>query len=232
MEEENKITQPEEDIKTGEEAKIGDLLQDEEEVVVEKSEPKKKPESVPMSVFLELKKELKELKGKSQEGKVVDSSIEEIAKQYDVDEGFVNKLANAIKTSTVKEFDEKYSTKIKEFEREKITEKNNKVFDDVFEKTLEAMPEMKGIVNKDAIKALAFNPGNSKKTLSQIIEEVYGNTVVGKKTIETAQPVSGSRSEVKVDFTKAGDPAVYAQIKADPELRKQYNEFLIKNLNI
>lgn len=231
MEEENKNTQPEEDTKSGEEAVVGDILQD-KEVVEEKPEPKKKPESVPMSVFLELKKELKELKNKPSEAKSVDSSIEEIAKQYDVDEGFVSKLASAIKTSTVKEFDEKYASKIQEFEKEKITEKNNKKFDDLFENTMKSMPDMEGIVNKEAIKALAFNPGNSKKTLSQIIEEVYGNTIVGKKTIETAQPVSGSRSEVKVDFTKAGDPAVYAQIKADPELRKQYSEFLIKNLDL
>ena len=228
MEEETKITQPEEETKTGEET-LGDVLETTTEAP---AEPKKKPETVPMGVFLELKKELKELKQKGFEGKPVDSSVEDIAKQFDVDPDFVGKLANAIKTSTVKEFDEKYSSKLREFESDKIRTQNEQKFENIYSKAIESMPELDGVVNKDVIRDLAFNPKNANKTLPQIIEEVYGNSVVGKKTIETAQPVSGSRTEVKVDFTKAGDPGVYAQIKADPELKKQYNDFLLKNLNI
>ncbi len=98
-------------------------------------------------------------------------------------------------------------------------------------KTIEAMPYFKDVANKDIIKQLALNPDNAKKTFPQLMEEVYGGSVQGKRTMETAQP-NGGRDDEPVDFAQAGNPAVYARIKADPKLRKQYNDYVQKNLNI
>lgn len=243
-------TQPQEEIKeveqaveveeTTEEIATSEESQQEEETlesvseepeVEEKPKPKEKPKTVPIEVFLELKKELKELKNKSVSTIDEDSSIEEIAEEFDVNVEFVNKLANAIKTSTVKDFEKKNEALLKQERAKAEQEKREKKFDELYAKSLEINPHLKDIANKEIIKQLALNPNNAKKTCSQLLEEVYGHTVQGKRTIETSQPNSSEKTE-SVDFTKAGDPAVYAKIKADPELRKQYNEFLIKNINL
>jgi DNA-binding transcriptional regulator YhcF (GntR family) len=203
------------------------------EVAEEKPKPKK-PETVPIHVFEAIKKELKEeireLKKAQGTSLPSDSSIAELAKEYDVNEDFVNKLAKTIQTSTMKDFDAKYSTKIAELENLSKKGDKEKKFNNLFEKTVEANPQFKGIANKDVIKQLAYNPENGKKTLSQILEDVYGHTIQGKKSMETAQP-SGNREE-SVDFTKAGDPAVYAKIKSDPKLYKEYKDFIVKHINL
>ena len=208
---------------------LGDVIGTEE--VVEKYTPTQKPKTVPIEVFLELKKELKDLKKDQTHLNLDDSSLEDLAEEFDVDKTFVNKLANAIKNSTVKEFEEQNQKLIRENQVTKDKADRELKFQSLLEKTLDIAPQFKDMVNESAIKQLAYLPENSKKTLSQILEEVYGNSVQGKRTIESSQP-SGNREPEVVDFTKAGDPAVYAVIKANPELKKQYFDFVQKNLNL
>jgi hypothetical protein len=93
------------------------------------------------------------------------------------------------------------------------------------------MPYLKDVANKDILKQLATSPENANKTMAQLVEEVYGHTVQGKKTMETAQP-NGGRDGETVNFAEAGNPEVYARIKADPKLNKEYREYVMKNLNI
>jgi hypothetical protein len=205
---------------------LGETFEQEEE----KPKPKEKPKTVPIELFLDLKKELKELKNAKGSSLPSDSSIEALAKEYDVDAGFISRLAETIKSSTVTEFETKYNAKINELENLSKKDSKDKKFNDLFEKTIESYPYFKDVANKDVIKQLAFNPENGKKTLSQILEDVYGHTVQGRKTMETAQP-SGNREE-SVDFTKAGDPAVYAKIKSDPKLFKEYRDFVQQHINL
>lgn len=233
-------TQPQEDIKEVETAEqtasateasetLGEVLESKVEVA---PRPKEKPKTVPIDVFLDLKKELKELKNAKNESVTSDSSIDSLTSEFpDVDPTFIKKLANAVKNSTVQDFEEKYSLKISELENVSKRESQNKKFDDLYNKTIEAMPYFKDVANKDIIKQLALNPDNAKKTFPQLMEEVYGGSVQGKRTMETAQP-NGGRADETVDFAQAGNPAVYARIKADPKLRKQYNDYVQKNLNI
>ena len=90
-------------------------------------------------------------------------------------------------------------------------------------KALEDAPEFKDIVNTDVIEQMAMNPANKNKTYSQLLEEVYGNTVEGKRTFETTTPRGGAQ-DPKVDMQKAqNDPEYRRQVLADPELKKQYN---------
>jgi hypothetical protein len=212
-----------------EEVTLGEVLEQENEA--EKPKPSVKPKTVPIELFLELKKELKEAKSKPSYGSTSDSSIEDIAKEYNVDPDFVTKLASAIKVNTTKEFEEKYSGKISELEKISQKDLRDKKFNELFKKTIANYPDLKGVVNKDVIKQLALNPENGKKTLPQLLEEVYGSTVQGKKTMETSRPNSGEKAE-GVDFTQAGDPAVYAKIKSDPKLFAEYRKFVQDNLNI
>jgi hypothetical protein len=229
-------TQPQEDIKAEEvevvvdEQTLADIVPDEPEPI--KEEPKKgKPESVPIDVYLQLKKELKDLKKNSSTSKSVDSSIEEIASEFDVDPSFAQKLANAIETSSMSKFEERYLAEKREMEyKQKMAESESKL-DKAIEQALENEPHFKGIANPEVIKELARKSTDKSITVSQLLENVYGNAVTGKKTMETATP-SNDRGDAQVDFTKAGDPAVYAQIKSDPKLWKEYNEFVMKHLNI
>jgi hypothetical protein len=210
-----------------EETTLGEAL---EHTVVTEKKPAAKPKTVPIELFLELKKELKDAKKNQTTGVASDSSIEDIAKEYDVDPAFVTKLASAIKSSTSKELEEKYSGKISELENISKMDARDKKFNELYKKTMANYPDLKGVVNKDVIKQLALNPENGKKTLPQLLEEVYGSTVQGKKTMETSRPNSGDKTE-SVDFSQAGDPAVYAKIKSDPKLNEQYKKYVQDNLN-
>jgi len=243
MSEHDKSTQPKEDTKDLEtteqdeleeetdEETLGDTFKGEEP---KEDKPRKgKPDTVPFDTFIELKKELQELKRGSSSNQSLpsDSSLDDLAKEYDVDPIFVSRLASAVKASATKDFEERYSSKIAEIESHSKRDSQDKKFDDLYSKSMEQLPHFDGIANKEVIKQLAFNPSNSKKTLSQLMEDVYGHAIQGKRTMETAQP-NGGRDDETVDFSKAGDPATYARIKADPKLKKEYNEFLIKNLNL
>lgn len=200
--------------------------------IQEADKPKGKPETVPINVFLDLKKELKEMKASLKQAPISESSIEKLAEEFpDVDPSFIQKLAGAIENSTAKKMEEKYSTKISELENVSKRETQEKKFNDLYEKTLDSMPYFKDVANKEVLKQLAMNPENASKTFPQLMEEVYGSSVQGKKTMETAQPNAG-RAEEGVDFSQAGNPAVYARIKSDPKLFKQYNEYVQRNLNI
>lgn len=241
----DEITQPQEDTKDEEtateqadqeeaqeeqEETIGDLVPDEPETHVEK---KAKPETVPIDVYLKLKKELKEFKkSETSTSQSVDSSIEEIANEFDVDAGFAQKLANAIQSSSISKFEERYLAEKKETEyKQKLQESESKL-DKAIEIALENSPHYKNVANVDILKDLARKTTDKTMTVSKLLENVYGKAVTGKKTMESSAPTSGEKGNTSVDFTKAGDPAVYAQIKSDPKLYKEYNEFVLKNLNI
>lgn len=211
-----------------EEETLADIVPDEPESPIEK---KAKPETVPIDVYLQLKKELKEMK-KNTSPQSVDSSIEEIAKEFDVDSNFAQKLANAIQSSSISKFEERYLADRKEAEyKQKLSESESKL-DKAIEIALENSPQYRDVVNADIIKDLARKTTDKTMTVSKLLENVYGRAITGKKTIESSAPSSGERGNTNVDFTKAGDPAVYSQIKSDPKLWKEYNEFVMKNLNI
>jgi hypothetical protein len=230
---EEPVTEPaeqEEEVQPEEaEETLADIVPDEEP---EEEKPKPKPETVPIDVYLQLKKELKEMKKSRTSSEPTDSSIEEIANEFDVDPAFAKKLAGAIEQSSVSKFEERYLAEKKQAElKEKVAQGEQKL-DKAIESALESSPFYKDVVNIDIIKNLARTTTDKTMTVSKLIESVYGKAVGGKKTMESSAPSSGERGESKVDFSMAGDPAVYAQIKADPKLRKEYNEYLVKNLNI
>jgi len=88
---------------------------------------------------------------------------------------------------------------------------------------MERMPEYNGIANPEVIKALATNPANAKKTLSQIMEEAYGGAIQGKPTIETTKAGGGKQPE-KVDFNRAQtDSDYFKQVMDNPKLKAEYN---------
>lgn len=114
-------------------------------------------------------------------------------------------------------------------ERIEESERNSKLeatFMQHLNATLDNSPEYKDIVNVDVMKALAFNPLNANKTYKQLLEEAYGNAVIGRRTIETTTPRGGAKDE-KLDMKRAETDGEYRrQVLSDPELKKQYNSSL------
>jgi hypothetical protein len=105
----------------------------------------------------------------------------------------------------------------------------DKDFNKYFKASLAQMPDLKGIINKEAIKTIWQDPANSHKTLSSIIEEVYGGAVPGKRTLETTTPGGGKEPE-SLDYQRAvKDMTYFNQVMANPRLKAQYNEQMLKS---
>ncbi len=200
------------------------------EMVGETIEAEKKESTVPSHEFVAIKKalktaekELKSLKASIEDGaskKEIADDISAIADEHNIDKGFLQKLASSIKAEAEKEMDAKLASK---FESKEKQEKFDDVFSKAYEKALERAPDFKSISNPEIIKVLATQPQNSKKTISQLLEETYGNAITGKRTIETTSPGGGKDPE-PLDFKRAEkDISYFKEVMADPKKKAEYN---------
>jgi hypothetical protein len=189
---------------------------------------------IPESVFLGEKKarkaaerELKSLKESIENGATrseISNDIDEIADEHNIDKGFLQKLASTIKAQTEKDLDEKYQSK---FKKEEQIESFDIAFDKAYKVAIERGQEFEKIANPEIIKTLAMQPQNHKKTISQILEETYGNALTGRRTIETTTPAGGKDPE-PLDYDKATKDINYLkEVLANPELKAKYNNIMI-----
>lgn len=196
--------------------------------------PKEDPRVVDEHIFVAEKKarkaaekELKELRKTIEDGATkaeINDSVDAIADEHNIDKGFLKKLVSTIKAETEKDLDAKYLTKIEQKER---VEKFDSVFSKAFDKAIERTPDFKNIANPEIIKVLATQPSNSKKTISELLEETYGNAIVGKRTIETTSPNGGKEPE-PINFAKAEkDIEYFKEIMADPKKKAEYNQRML-----
>lgn len=152
----------------------------------------------------------------------ISEDIAEISEEFDVDPKFLQKLSDATK----KELDAKYSAKFSE--KEKV-EKFETTFSKAYNEALERGPEFQAIANADVIKQLAQLPQNARKTVTQLIEETYGNALTGKRTIETTQPGGGKDPE-PLDIKRAEkDIEYFKEVMADPKKKAAYNKHMIES---
>ena len=196
----------------------------------------KKPESisVPEAAFLkkkqqvaDLKAELEGLKNSSKSNAEVSSDIQSLSEEYGVDANFLEKLSNSVRSQTVKEFEER----LKPFQEKEKGEARDKKFNEFYTKAMDNLPELKDVVNASVIKSLANDPANSKKTFTQLILDTYGNTIPGKRTIETTQP-GGGKEPQKLDVDRAKtDQAYFKEVMSDPSLKAEYNSQMLNNPN-
>jgi hypothetical protein len=154
----------------------------------------------------------------------VNSDLKALATEYNVDETFISKLVQTVRTATKNEIREElekdYSPKIAKLEQQTQIERMEKRFEDLYTKELKQMSEYEGLVNKEVIKTLAFNPANSKKTIGQIIEDTYGNALQGRKSIESTHASRGTEAPDLVNPTDED----MAKIDADPKLKDEYSK--------
>jgi len=207
---------------------IGDAL---------KTEPPKQ-ESVPLSVLIEQKKankeltkQLNELKRSIQEGATKSETTETVSaliEEYpDLDPTFLKKLSNSIASEVKKEAEAKLAEKLKPIAEREESARIEKVFAENYEKVLADNPEYTGVANREVIKQLSLLPQNANKTFSQLIEETYGHVVASgtaKKPMDKASVGSGRQEELKIDHRRVNDPEYFKEVRANPELLKQYRE--------
>ena len=192
---------------------------------------------VPEPVFLEvknenksLKKQMAELKNQLERGATkqeIATEVEDLIKEFpDVNPDFLNKFLGIAKSKAKAELEEE----LRPLKEEKAKESFDKKFADKFKEALEEMPEFKNIADIEVIKALAMKKENSGKTFEDLLEQVYGKFVTReRKTLERITP--GGGKDVSVDFKKAQtDKEYFKQVMANPETKKIYNEYLIKNM--
>ncbi len=203
-----------------EEVKVGELL---------KKEEPKETKMVPEAALLEYKKEnkevlrelkeLREVVAKGATKSEVTASVKELMSEYPDSKEFIEKFYGALKAEVQAE--RASETKVTNAKEE--AKRIDTIFNEQFDKVMEAYPEYKGIVNKDVIKTLSLDPKNASKTFPKILEESYGHLIQGKKTIEKTMS-GGSKSDAKVDFKRAArDPEYFKEIKANPDMLKEYN---------
>ena len=233
------------------EPKVGEIIEDADKGT--KKTPNgddDAPKTVGLDKFLEEKKARKaaekriaelESKGEEVDADDVSDAIDEIAEEYNVDKGFLKKLKKVLtpKSSPTKSTEDKtkegaddeVSSRLTALEQKERDAEIAKAFDSAYKKALEIVPEYAEVANPEVIKELSLLPKNKDKTFSQIIEETYGKSVpTGRKTIERTTPGGGKEPET-VDFDRARkDSKYYAEIMANPALKKQYNDGLEKRL--
>lgn len=196
--------------------------------------PESKADTVPLSVFLETKKETKELKqaikdlqdsaNRGATTKEVSKDIASLGEKFGVDADFLAELSDVIRAGA-KEEAELAVKPIKEKERADAIEK---AFSKAYSQAMETMPEYKEIVNANVIKMLSLDPSNANKTFPQLIEETYGNAVGGKRTIESTTP-GGGKEPAPLDYNRATqDSAYFKEVMANPKLKAEYNAIMLK----
>lgn len=207
-----------------EEKPVGEIFEEAEE----------KPNLVPEAVFLNVKKENKQLKKELRllqdsiesgaTAKEISADIAEIADEHNIDPVFLQKLAASIKAQAEKDLDDKFSSK---FNAKEKSENFETAFNKAYQVAIERAPEFSSIANTEVIKTLSMQPQNSKKTISQLLEETYGNALSGKRTIETTKP-GGGKDDEPLDYNRASkDIEYFKEVMKDPKKKEQYNSRML-----
>lgn len=194
-----------------------------EEKVISDYRPKdeKIPDTVPLKKYLDLKKDIKELKeqlGKQSSSNLTLKELEDLADENNLDKGVLKKIADIIKNETLKEADKKIAPIL---EKERMRE-SEKAFEKDFKKTiLEKYPELKE--KKDAFKRIAFSPQFLHlKTLEDIRKEFFdGYKPKEKKDAVEAGSKGQSKATETIDFANMTDEQ-HSKVLADPSTRAEY----------
>lgn len=175
----------------------------------------------------------------------LEREVTKLSDKWKANPDFVREMLSASKGLTTKEINEKFlkakDAKEKEDEddedeqnapkREVVnidTSRLGKAVDEMLTSFLADMPEYKDIVNSEVIKSLVLaNPNkNMNRTMNDLVEEVYGKAVAGKKGIDSSKPNSGKNDTV--DLSKPLNQEEYRDVMADKDQRKSYVDNLVE----
>ena len=155
----------------------------------------------------------------------VDDKVKSLSEKYpEVDPTFFSDMKTLL---TGDSSSQELKKEIEELKMERQREAAETKFNKLFDKALGSMPEYGEVVNKNVIKSLAFDPSNSKKTVSQIIEEAYGKTVDLPGTLERSG--GSSRKEDGPSFMNPTEKD-YEMINSNPDLKQKHTSHVLENL--
>lgn len=192
----------------------------------------KKPDTVPLAVYLDLKEDLKTLRQEvkesrnSEKQKVLSEGVTDLAKKYpDVNEDFINDILSSATTKATKEIEAKYTPIIERQENEKKQLAFDKAFDSLFDKAVQDNPDLPKSIDKELVKELAITPKYRNVPVADILVKMYGSVQEGKVSSENESRVNGNRVEDIVDFNKiTADQRT--TIMADEKSRTKYFNWL------
>lgn len=194
---------------------------------IETATPAKTEETVPLSVYLSLKDDVKELKRAAKEAKPQTkaeerATINALHEKYpDVNADFIKDIVGA----AVQETAAKYEPIIQKQEAERKQVEFDKAFNTIFDKALGENPDAKN-VDKEVIKTLALTPQYNNTPVADLIQKLYGGTV-GRATTENDMRASADVMDEIVDIEKI-TPEQREKIMDNPKARKAYFDALDK----
>lgn len=195
------------------------------------------PDNIPYHKFKEVNDQKKELEAKIEELSAkakdenlskseISSDLKTLAKEHDVDEEFLAKLASTIKAQAEANLEER----LKPLTERERAQQIDAAFEKAYAKTIDNMPEYADVANPEVIKQLSLLPQNQNKTFREIVEETYSNSLSGKRTIETTTPGGGKEPQT-VDADRARkEPEYFKKVMSDPKLKEQYNSDMMSRL--
>lgn len=193
-----------------------------------KAKKESSSDTVPLSVFLELKRDFKDLK-EQLSSDLTNKDIDEFAQAAGIELDIAKKFVKMIQTKTKEEVLQEVEEKIKPVAKNNLAEESIALFEADFEKSIASKyPELAG--KKDVFQKIAFSKDFLHlKTLEDIRKEFYPNATKEKKTKKDS-PEAGSqgastKAPENVNFATMDDET-YKKVLANPESRTKYYEWL------
>jgi hypothetical protein len=195
-------------------------------------EPTKRPDTVPLSTYLSLKDDLKELKREIKEAKASNektveiAGLREIAAKYpDVDREFVADILSSATSLAQSEIDKKYTPILEKQENERRQVAFDSAFDSLYQKTLNENPELGDSIDKDLVKELALTPKYRNVPLVEIVKKLSGVKVIAKASSETETRTAADRVDEVASYDKMTKEQERA-VLADPKTRAKFYAYL------
>lgn len=185
------------------------------------------PDHVPLSVYLELKKDFKDLKKSLETDTLTQKELDELAEESGIDSKVLQKIIATAKVQAKQEAMKEVDERVKPIVSQKLSSDNERFFTEDFEKTIAAKyPELAD--KRETFKRIAFSKDFMHlKTLEDVRKEFYPFAKSAKEAaVKTEAPEGGSKgTEGKepesVDFSKMNEET-HKRVLADPKLKAKY----------
>ena len=183
--------------------------------------PKTNSDTVPLSKYTKVKQRIKELKAQLEEkSNLSNEDLKALAKEHNLDEEGLKKIATIIKKETLKEAEKKIAPILSKQQQVE----NEKRFEEDFERTIaKKYPELVG--KKGQFKRIAFSPDFIHlKTLEDIRKEFYPDSKATKDDSPESGSNGGNKETETIDFSKMTEEQ-HAKVLDDPKLKAKYYDW-------
>lgn len=193
-----------------------------------KTKKESSSETVPLSVFLELKKDFKELK-EQLSGDLTNKDIAEFAQAAGIELDVAKRFVTMIQTKTKEDVLQEVEETVKPIAKSSVAEESLSLFEADFEKSISSKyPEL--AEKKEIFKKIAFSKEFLHlKTLEDIRKEFYPNStkVKAKKKDSPEKGSQGANDKApeSVNFATMDDET-YRKVLANSDSRAKYYEWL------